>query len=285
MTDPHAVLRMAAWAALVTPSGPATSPVHAGATVERLRRALKWTNRRLGEFSPLPEAAHAVADSPVEILERRNTLRVCAALMNGVAQRQGLQLRTLALVDAARIGRIAAFQLKGMWDLSRGVRIFVAPNIWSEARRYELDQTDWSRWVTLRTSLNAAHHVHAPFLEDHLIALLLGLPHTGEELARFTLLSNCLARAEMQALTTVDMPSLGWIRSHDGDVVESAYATVLNALTGGAVNMVVAGRQCQHFAQTVVDQGMVTELLDSPRTLPSLEEYADPQRWVRRVGR
>lgn len=265
------------------PAGPRVAASTAAATVARLRKAVIWADSRLPGLTGLPEACHEVSASPVEILDRRGALRVCASALHSLANSQGLAVRTSALLESAVAARTLVSQLKGMWDPSRKVRVFVAPNVLTEAHRHDLDQQDWSRWVVLRTSVVAVHHVQAPHLSHHLLKLLKELPDSGEELARFAVLSDALSRATLSRLTTLDLPSLGWIRSHDTDIIEDAHATALRAMLGRVVDLRHAFAQTRDFAEQIVAAGATKLLLAGPENLPTLAEYADSAAWLRRI--
>lgn len=265
-------------------AGPTVAPSRAEATVLRLRKADEWALGQLERFIPDASTVKAVRATPVEYLNRRSLFRVGVYAIRMLMDRRGLFVRTVSAVLMGTLGRRVAYDLKGMFDFARGVRIIVAPNVLTEAQRFDLDQSDWCRWVSLRTALNTAHHLHAPFLSEHLIDLMENLSESGEEFARFTVLADSLTRALMDSMTTADLASIGWIRSHDVDVMASAHSDLIHHLVGKVCDIPVAVAQCRNFASEVVSNGLLLTLLERKENLPTLTEFAQPAAWIERVG-
>ncbi|QWW19857.1 zinc-dependent metalloprotease [Schaalia sp. 19OD2882] len=269
-------------------AGPRVPVTRAAAVVARLRKAVRWSDSRLAEVCVLPpdlatEVVSLVRRTPVEILDRKGAWKVAVHAVGAMGHRSGLELRASALVGAAMLGRDVVTRLTGIWDEERGTRVLVAPNVLDEVRRLALDEKDWCRWVCLRTSLGALHHLLAPHLHDHLTHLLRTLPDSGEELARFLLLSDAVARASMDSLTTADMPSLRWIRSHESFRVDPAHVALVRALTRGGADVPAAVADVGSFAHEVVAGGEVAALFSRPEALPSVAEYGDHAAWARRA--
>lgn len=270
------------------PAGPHVPVTRAAAIVARLRKGVRWADLQTVDLCGLPAAqarefGAAVAESRVEILERRNAFRLAARAAASLEREAGLGLRTSSLPAALLVGRALCRLVTGAWDVERSARVLVAPNVLAQARLLDLDERDWCRWVALRTNLQALHHKAAPHWGQHLFALLQRIPESRSELARFLVLSDSLARASMDELTTADLPSLRWIRAHEVGVVDPAHALLVRALSRGEVDIDRAFAEVASFTEQVVSHNAVAQLLRDPSTVPHLDEYADFTAWIRRV--
>ncbi|MCD4557662.1 hypothetical protein [Schaalia sp. lx-100] len=266
------------------PSGPHVTAPTAAAVVRRLRRTDEWVKPYVQRLSHLPEAASTVIKSPIEIVERRAAATVCFTALRQLVTGQSLNIRPTALYKTALWGRTTMRHVTGIWDMTRNTRVLVAPNIFTQAQQFQLDQNDWCRWVSLRTALTATHHIYAPHLIEYLIHLMSALPDTTHELAHFIFLSDALAYASMDALTPVDMPSCQWLRHYDKKHNETARLHVLRKILTPPPDISVICERTQNFADYVVAARMLPELLRDVANLPTVAEYAQPDMWGRRVG-
>ena len=242
-------------------AGPSASRVGASAVVARLRRSVAWSDRWLEQLSTLPDASETVAQSQTLVVDRRGLIRRVGAILDRFEEARTPKV----LAAEAIVLRALAKDATGIWDVTAGRRILVAPNVLADAQRYALDQTDWCRWVSLCTGLRGVHLTHAPHLVPYVADLMRALPERSDELVRIVLLLDALPTAEMEVLTPKDLPR-----------------------TCAAAGMPLAGvealqAQTEGFARTVVREGAVAALLSGVEALPTASEYASPTTWLARV--
>ena len=161
-------------------AGPSASRVGASAVVARLRRSVAWSDRRLAELSTLPQASATVAQSQTLVVDRRGLIRRVGAILDRFEDTRTPKV----LAAEAIVLRALAKAATGIWDVTAGRRILVAPNVLADAQRYALDQTDWCRWVSLCTGLRGVHLTHAPHLVPYIADLMRSLPERSDELVR-----------------------------------------------------------------------------------------------------
>ena len=260
-------------------AGPSASRVGASAVVARLRRSADWSSRRLAKLSTLSEASATVAASRTVVVDRRGLIRRVGAVLDRFEDTR----TPMVLAVEAVVLRALAKSATGIWDVSSGCSVLVAPNVLADAQRYALDQTDWCRWVSLCTGLRGVHLTHAPYLVAYVADLVRALPEHSDELVRIVLLLDALPTAEMEVLTPRDLPSIHWLRTHrahaGGVALVRACAAAGMPLSG--VELLQA--QTEGFARTVVREGAIATLLSSVEALPSAREYAEPAAWLARV--
>ncbi len=260
-------------------AGPSASRVGASAVVARLRRSADWSSRRLAKLSTLSEASATVAASRTVVVDRRGLIRRVGAVLDRFEDTR----TPMVLAVEAVVLRALAKSATGIWDVSSGCSVLVAPNVLADAQRYALDQTDWCRWVSLCTGLRGVHLTHAPHLVTYVADLVRALPERSDELVRIVLLLDALPTAEMEVLTPRDLPSIHWLRTHrahaGGVALVRACAAAGMPLSG--VELLQA--QTEGFARTVVREGAIATLLSSVEALPSAHEYAEPAAWLARV--
>ena len=191
-------------------AGPSASRVGASAVVARLRRSADWSSRRLAKLSTLSEASATVAASRTVVVDRRGLIRRVGAVLDRFEDTR----TPMVLAVEAVVLRALAKSATGIWDVSSGCSVLVAPNVLADAQRYALDQTDWCRWVSLCTGLRGVHLTHAPHLVTYVADLVRALPERSDELVRIVLLLDALPTAEMEVLTPRDLPSIHWLRTH-----------------------------------------------------------------------
>jgi len=260
-------------------AGPSASRVGASAVVARLRRSVAWSDRRLAELSTLPEASAAVASSRTLVVDRRGLIRRVGAILDRFEDTR----TPMVLATEAIVLRALAKEATGIWDVTAGSRILVAPNVLADAQRYALDQTDWCRWVSLCTGLRGVHLTHAPFLVPYIAELIRALPERSDELVRVVLLLDSLPTAEMEVLTPRDLPSIQWLRTHRAHAggVGLVRACAAAGMPLDGVESLQA--QTEGFARTVVREGAIATLLSGIEALPTAAEYATPGAWLARV--
>ncbi|MDO4258063.1 MAG: hypothetical protein Q4C87_00925 [Actinomycetaceae bacterium] len=263
--------------------GPRVSVTQAGGVVARLRRALSWSHEQLPRFIDEPGVYEQVALTRAEILDRRSALHVWTDAVVDLTDLAEVSLTLRQRAHAAFVVRRLAQLVAGGWDLNRGVRVLVAPNVLTQTRLLDLDQNDWCRWVALRTSIVAAHHLRAPHICQRIVDLLPGLPATTTEIVELVILPHLVATAQMKDLTTVDLPSAGWIQAHHGSLEQAEYQLIASGLTQSDSRLLHAFAQARAFADEAVAEGAVGHLFSSPDTLPTAAEYADPAAWLARV--
>ena len=186
-------------------------------------------------------------------------------------------------VFGAIVLRALAKDATGIWDVTAGRRILVAPNVLADAQRYALDQTDWCRWVSLCTGLRGVHLTHAPHLVPYVADLMRALPERSDELVRIVLLLDALPTAEMEVLTPKDLPSIQWLRAHRAHAGGVALVRACAAAGMPLAGVEALQAQTEGFARTVVREGAVAALLSGVEALPTASEYASPTTWLARV--
>lgn len=265
-------------------SGPRVSVTQAGGVVARLRRALSWSQEQLPRFIDEPGVDEQVALTRAEILDRRSALRVWTSAVVDLTDAADMSLNLRQRAHMTVIVRRLAQLVAGGWDFTRGVRVLVAPNVLTQTRLLDLDQNDWCRWVALRTSIVAAHHLRAPHIRQRIVELLPGAPTTTPEMASLVILPHLVATAQMKDLTTADLPSVGWIQTHHGRLEEAEYQLIASGLTQSDSRLLHAFAQLRAFADEVVAEGAVDLLFSSPLALPTAAEYTHPAAWLARVN-
>lgn len=260
-------------------AGPSASRVGASAVVARLRRSVAWSDRKLVQLSPLPEASAKVAASSTLVVDRRGLIRSVGAILDRFEDTR----TPMVLAAEAVILRALAKNATGIWDVISSRRILVAPNVLADAQRYALDQTDWCRWVCLCTGLRAVHLTHAPYLVPHIAGLIRALPERSDELVRIVLLLDALPSAQMEVLTPRDLPSIQWLRTHRAQAGGVALVRACAAAGMPLAGVESIWAQTAGFARTVVREGAIGALLSGLEALPTAQEYAAPRTWLARV--
>lgn len=281
----------------VTPAGPAVSPSAAAASAARLRRAVRWSAPLLPELTGLPGATGRVLEAPVLVVDRRGAVEVCAGLAAGFVELQdsrggpgewGSPTRVrpgmLHLAGAAAGLRALAPHVKGMWDPFAHRRVLVAPNVLATAERGALDQTDYSRWVALRSGLWGTFFEEAPWLVAFMSRTTRHLPQSSGDFARLVLVLDAVVSTLLEDLGPQDIPSIGWIR-HNAPEPAGVVGLRLLAWLGIPVPELDPDRaRAEAFAREVRSRQGLQTLLRSPDYLPTREEFEHPEVWARRVG-
>ncbi|MDN5964238.1 MAG: zinc-dependent metalloprotease [Actinomyces sp.] len=280
----------------VTPAGPTVSPSAAAASAARLRRALRWSAPLLPDLSGLPEATARGLEAPSLVVDRRGAIEVCADLAAGfveVGESRGggdrdsaprVRPGVLHLTGASAGLRALAPHVKGLWDPFRRRRILVAPNVLATAEKGALDQTDYSRWVALRSGLWGTLFEQAPWMVDFMSRTTRHLPQSTGDFARLVLLLDAVVTSCLEDLGPQDIPSVGWIRHNAPEPAGVSGLRVLSWLGIPVVELDPERAHAEAFARTVRDHCALSTLLTSPDYLPTREEFEHPQSWVRRVG-
>lgn len=280
------VATLASVLAPLTQSGSWVAPHAAQACVARLRKGHAWSVARLASLTGLDEAAARVAREPALVVERRGALRALSSFASSLNDEK---LPWEALAPSAQALRALVWEVTGTWDPVSRRAILIAPNVLDDAVRDNLDQGDWSRWVALKALIAGTIWESAPFLLDALRAdaRALGLrdPQADQERACIPILIDAIAAAHLDRLTTRDLSSLGWIRSHRAHTSMQVYrasAALMGIPTDEELDSLSVF--CRLFAQKIVEQGNLPLLVSAERCWPTLEELADYSLWEQRVA-
>lgn len=252
----------------VSYAGPQTSKTLAAGISQRLLRASEWASPRLAELSGLPEAAQ-VEKTEVALLDRHSLAMRLARIIDEVAPIESFADAKQRLVGV----HIVANYATGLWDPTTRTRILVPPNALAAAHRYSLDQSDWSKWLALRTGLFATLNEHAPFLLDANARI--------ETLLERLAMAEALVDALMQSITPSRLPSVEWLRHHGPSTpIAGLLAARLELSSPLLDNRHLMG----DFANYVVAQGCVPQLLAAPEKMPDAGELLRPDTWEARVS-
>ncbi len=264
-----------------TPAGPAVSASTAAATVARLRKAVHWSAPYLAELTGLEAAAQRVINTKAAVVDRRAAVEIMDA---GIGYTVGEAYSPLTHLGRSMALRTLSANAVGVWDPLSRRRVLFAPNVLRTARRYALDQQDFSRWAALRTGLWATHFEHAPHLVDYLGDLCRDLATSSREFAELVVLLAVLPSVELEKLTTRDLPSLGWIRQHRSGSAWIVGLSLLPSLGMSTLELEELAGRATLFARAVMEAGALPQLLESVIALPTSEELSNPQAWMQRVG-
>ena len=269
----------------VTQSGSWVAPHAAQACVARLRKGHSWSIARLASLTGLHEAAARVAERPALIVERRGAVRALFTLASSLKDETHPRGELPSTVQALRS---LVWEITGTWDPINRRALLVAPNVLDDAVRDNLDQGDWSRWVALKALIAGTIWESAPFLltavRTDARELRVRDPQTEYERACIPMLVDALAAAHLDRLTTRDLSSLGWIRSHRAHTplyVYRASAALMGISTDE--NLDSLSVSCRLFAQKIVEEGQLPLLVSDESSWPTLEEVVDYSLWEQRV--
>lgn len=252
----------------VSYAGPQTSPASASGIAQRLLRAGTWSAPRLAELSGLHEAG-IVAESPVLLLDRHGLTRHLARILDECAPLASFdQIRT-----RLRVLRLLATHATGLWDPWTRTRILVPPNVLADAHRYLLDQSDWSKWVALRTGLLGTLTLRAPFLCDPSVRIT--------TLLERLVFAEALADAMMASIAPARLPSVEWLRHHGPS---SSLASTVATRIGVSSPLLEARHHIPSFALKAVQSEKLELLLRAPENFPDVAELIQPDTWVARVS-
>lgn len=268
MPIPMSATAMAKAMNAVSYAGPQTSPASASGMSKRLLRAAAWSAPRIAGLSGLDEAG-AVEDSRVLLLDRHALAIRLARILDEAAPLESVDHARKRL----RVLRLVATRATGLWDPWTRTRILVPPNALAAAHRYSLDQSDWSKWVALRTGLLGALVLRAPFL--------VAPDARVESLLERLVLAEALADAMMASITPARLPSVEWLRHHGPS---PSLAGSIATRIGVSSPLLDERHRIPSFALEVVRSGRLDLLLAAPEKLPDAAELVRPDAWAARVS-
>ncbi len=222
-----------------------------------------------------------VLDRDGWVREASRIARAGMAALGRPPRRDGGLGRLLAGGLGAVVGiglGVASRWMLGQVDGLTGRRrlLLVAPNIHREAARRRFVEEDFHRWVALHEQTHALQFEAAPWLADHLLALVAdaGAPGTVDRLvATMTFLEG---HADLVADSTGSVPTAARMRRAFGR----------RPRRGGLLDkegQYVRGLAFCEEAQRLARGYPFDEAFRSPEQLPTRAEIAEPAAWLRRV--
>ena len=308
--------RVAQWAAGDLPS--LTRP-----QAEQLVADLRVTGRRAGGIAARYLGLDGAGADQVRVVDWAGWGRAVRRMADGAVAELGLRDREPHVLNPLRgagngtlaglgIGMVSRRML-GQFDAFTGSRALylVAPTILAHERAHGFVPADFRLWIALHEQTHALQFQAAPWLRDHLRALMARLAdddaHPFEALAGLpsardvtALLVSPGARGDLTALTA----AMTFLEGHADHVADRAgrghirtipalrrafhrpeRASVLSRLAG-PLSKNAQYRDGLAFCTAVQRSGgrrALAAAFEAPEALPTASEIADPAAWLRRV--
>lgn len=273
-------------AAALTSAGPLTSAVSARAGVQRVRAASDWAARRIRLALPEvdPELLRLAQQNPLYVVDRKD---VAEALSAPQGEGQPPSAWALKPQNIRRLGKASAnLQLFWVAGPGRPAVLLCAPNIWYTARKKNLDQTDYAKWIGFQGEIWRYYFAAAPWLPTYLAEALRALPATAADLSWILALLSAATTVHLRRLTPAVIPSVRLLEKQ-----ETAAATLqgIRYLPGMDQSDDEAGANW-HLAErffTQLESGAqmraAAALLVSADELPRPADLERPGMWPRRI--
>lgn len=268
-------------ARVAAPAGPLISASAADAAVVRLRRASQWALPLLPEATGLA-AADRVSKTSVLVVNRHSLSRAIVRVLEPLP----VPSPSVGLIAAVAIRKLTV-SAQAFWQPFEEGLLLVAPNVWQTAARHRLDQTDYAKWVALRSGLWGVYFTEAPWLADYFRRQVSQAPRRSMEVARVSVLLAQLVAAQLEFITPKQILSVEWIRGHlprSGLIIAVGQLRLLGDVMPDLTALEAAAHNFVHVTNLHRDPDALTLLLRSPDYLPTEEELATPRMWKDRVG-
>lgn len=280
--------RVDRWTCLLTPAGPRISSAGSRAAVQRLREGARWAERRADRYALLPGPVQL---SEPLVVDRHGLIHALTRTLGQSSSGPTLVGRdsSWGLAEAAvGLSRASGELLTFWWDRGDALRtVLVAPNVWQVATDNRFDRTDFSRLVALRAALWERLLRQVPWVGVHLGQGLGQLPRGSDSFTEAVALLEELIDLSLEDLTPREMPSINWIRQHQGSPSFLHSCLRLPGVDRSRAELDRLRFDARQFL-TVLDvrshPRRLAALLAGPTALPSGPELTDPARWQKRVG-
>ncbi len=308
---------------MVLPAGPALDSDAVAEVVAGLRHAAASAVEPVAEVTGMAEAAAA----ELLVVDRTSWLTACTqsaqALLAGVAGTPELTDSAWRRAQAKALGgqagvvlAVIATRILGQFDpfYQPNRLLLVAPNVVAVERDLRADPADFRLWICLHEQTHRAQFGRAPWLRDHLLALITELMDDGgltlrltddgeepghrrvmgtpEQSAAFDQASAVMSLLEghadvmMDRVGTAVVPSYRTIReSFDQRRSAAGWFGWIQKLLGMDIKY-AQYREGAAFCEevlTVADRDTLNLAFSSAELLPSLTELREPQSWLKRI--
>jgi putative hydrolase/uncharacterized protein, coenzyme F420 biosynthesis associated len=305
--------------ATLVPPGPQVEPGQIAAVVDELRRAADRAIELVAEVSELD----GPASSQTLVVDRAGWLAAASASADRMLVRAGVLSEPASLVQRVRaralggqagaVLAVVATRILGQFDpfAEPSRLLLVAPNVVALERRLGVLPRDFRLWVCLHEQTHSFQFGAAPWLREHLTALIAevidddsdaadakparglgGLLGSGEQRAAFDRATAVMSLMEGHADVMMDrvpvsaVPTLASIRAVFEQHRDQGGFSGLVARMFGLNLKRDQYRDGASFCQAVITAAGVPTLnraFESEDSLPSLAEIHDPQLWLRRI--
>ncbi|WP_344309470.1 zinc-dependent metalloprotease [Brevibacterium samyangense] len=256
---------------------------------------LGWAGANARMFAGLlPEEARGGALGTVQAALARGAGTVTGAELGAALAFLGP--RVLGQFDPFGAGRGADAGGAGRGESGAGRLLLVAPNVLEHERALAAKPRDFRLWVALHERTHQVQFAAAPWLRETLRSHTSALLAAGPDLdparldAVITLMSVLEGHADvvMDAVPRRTLPSGRRLRkafdARRSDT-SSGIARLLGSLLGLEGKLAQYTQGAEFVRAVVRERGHVglRPLWDEPSCLPTAEELADPEQWLRRV--
>jgi len=288
-------------AARLVPAGPPVSRDDAVELVRRLRSDAAVAEGHVRAVTGLGEGLPLL---PADVVDR--PAWAAAAIDGMAALTAGARLphtpkvarAVTATTAGLQVGGVLAYlggRVLGQYDPfggadGEGRLLLVAPNVYAAQQALNVPSVDFGMWVCLHEATHRLQFTAVPWLREHFsqeVGRFLSMAVLDRLLALTTLLEGH-ADHVMDAAGPDVVPSVETIRARftlrrrGGGLVDR----LLRALLGveAKVKQYAVGSAFTKYVVLAVGMDGFNRVWESPQTLPSRAELADPAAWLERVG-
>jgi coenzyme F420 biosynthesis associated uncharacterized protein len=308
----------------LVPPGPKLPPDQIAEVVASIKQAAAQADEHVAEVTQLSAGAPA----EVLVLDRPRWIAACCATAQVILGTLGAQPSPSGRLDQIKgttrgVQLGAAFaavatRILGQFDPfgSPARLLLVAPNVYEVEHELMVDPQDFRLWVCLHEETHRFQFGHAPWLREHILALVQQMlaedegglswpkpvagkdksildvvfsPQQREDFDRVTAVMSLMeghADVMMDRVGTQVLPTLPIIRrAFEARRDRRGWASLVGKLLGNDLKL-AQYRDGAEFCRGVIDRVAVPGLnaaFANVENLPSMAEIHDPAAWVKRV--